>query len=86
MIIDGENKGLNECNMILFFNVNFQTQQNTIEQIDVEIIVLNERNEMERNIQTLHIQRKIWRGHNMKSICWDFYCVNDDKGVDLGNL
>jgi hypothetical protein len=38
-----------------------------------------------KNIQTLHIQRKIWKSHNKKSICWDFYCVNDDKGVDLGN-
>jgi hypothetical protein len=60
MIIDGENEGLNECNM--------------------KIIIPNEINEMERNIQ-----RKIWRGRNKKSICWDFYYVNDDKGVDLGN-
>jgi hypothetical protein len=38
--------------------------KNTIEQIDTEIIVHNEKNEMERNIQTLHIQRKKWKGHN----------------------
>jgi hypothetical protein len=43
MIIDGENEGLNECNMKnIFFNVNFLTQQNIIEQIDAEITVLNE--------------------------------------------
>jgi hypothetical protein len=69
----------------IFFNVNFLTQQNIIEQIDAEITVFNEWNEMKKKIQTLHIQRKIWRGHNKKSICWDFYCVNDDKGVDLGS-
>jgi hypothetical protein len=40
---------------------------------------------MKKKIQTLHIQRKIWRGHNKKSICWDFYCVNDDKEVHPRN-
>jgi hypothetical protein len=38
---------------------------------------------MEKNLQTLHNQRKIWRGHNNNAICWAFYCVNDDKKVDL---
>jgi hypothetical protein len=34
---------------------------------------------MEKNFQTLHNQRKKWRGHNKNAICWVFYCVNDDK-------
>jgi hypothetical protein len=37
---------------------------------------------MEKPFQTLHNQRKIWRSHN-NAICWVFYCVNDDKEVDL---
>jgi hypothetical protein len=37
MIIDGENKGLNECNMEdEIFNVNFQIKQSIIEQTNVE--------------------------------------------------
>jgi hypothetical protein len=60
MMTDGENEGLNECNMEdENFNVNFQTNQSTIKQTNVEKIIPNERNEMERNFQTLHTQRKI---------------------------
>jgi hypothetical protein len=40
---------------------------------------------MKGNLQTLHIKRKIWRGHNRRPIFWAFSCVNDDKKVDLGN-
>jgi len=41
---------------------------------------------MEKKFQTLHIQRKRWKGHKGNAICYIFYCVNDDKEVDLGNL
>jgi hypothetical protein len=34
---------------------------------------------MKKNLQKLHVQRKIWRGHNINSLCWAFYCVNDGK-------
>jgi hypothetical protein len=34
---------------------------------------------MKKNLQRLHVQRKIWRGHNRNSLCWAFYCVNDGK-------
>jgi hypothetical protein len=54
--------------------------------IDGEIAHLNKNNEMEINIQTLHIQKKKWRGHNMNVICWASYCVNHDKEVDLANI
>jgi hypothetical protein len=54
--------------------------------IDGEITNPNEYNEMERNIQTLHIQNKKWRGHNTNVICWASYCVNHDKEVDLANI
>jgi hypothetical protein len=32
------------------------------------------------------VQGKILRGQNMNAISWAFYCVNDDKEIDLGNL
>jgi hypothetical protein len=31
----------------------------------------------------LHVQRKIWRGHNINSLCWAFYCVNYGKEVEV---
>jgi hypothetical protein len=41
---------------------------------------------MERNLQILHTQRKIWKSHNRNAICWDFYYVNDNKEVDPRNF
>ncbi len=57
MVIDGENEiGLNEWNMENeILNGKFQTKQNTTK----EITKPNGWNEMERNLQTLHVQRKI---------------------------
>ncbi len=40
---------------------------------------------MEKNLQTFHVQRKIWKEHNTNSIYWALYCVNDDKEIDFGN-
>jgi hypothetical protein len=42
----------------------FQTKQNTT----------NETNEMQTKLQKLHVQKKIWKGHNQNAICWVF-CV-----------
>jgi hypothetical protein len=83
MVIDGENEiGFNEWNMEdESLNSSFQIQQNTTK----EIIESNEKNEMEFFFQTLHVQRKIWRGHNKNAICWVLYCVNDDKEINPRN-
>jgi hypothetical protein len=62
-------------------NDRFQTKHNTTQ----EIIDSNEINEMEENLQTFHVQRKIWRKHNMNAIYWAFHCVHDDKKIDPGN-
>jgi hypothetical protein len=31
------------------------------------------------------VQRKIWKPHGKTSLCWRFYCVNDNAKVDLVN-
>jgi hypothetical protein len=61
MIIDGENEiGLNEWNMENeIMNGDLEIKQN----ITKEITNPNENNEM-KNLKTLHIHRKKWRGHN----------------------
>jgi hypothetical protein len=33
----------------------------------------------------LHAQRKIWQPHGRLSLCWSFYCVNDNTQIDLEN-
>ncbi len=40
---------------------------------------------MQTNIKTLHVQRKFWKPHGRTSLCWAFYCVNDDTYEDLEN-
>jgi hypothetical protein len=45
-------------------NDRFQIEQNTTQ----KIIDFDERNEVEENLQTFHVQRKIWRNHNRNAI------------------
>ncbi len=33
-------------------------------------------------LQELHIQKKMWGGHNKNVLCWAFYCVSDGKEVE----
>jgi hypothetical protein len=35
--------------------------------------------QMETNLQKLHVQEKIWRGHNSDVICCVLLYLNDDK-------
>jgi hypothetical protein len=40
---------------------------------------------MKEKLEKLHAQRKIWKPHGITSLCWSFYCVNDNAKVDLVN-
>jgi hypothetical protein len=40
---------------------------------------------MQNNIKNLHVERKFWKPHGKISLCWAFYCVNDNIDVDLKN-
>jgi hypothetical protein len=40
---------------------------------------------MKINLQKLHVQRRIWRVHNINALCWAFYCVNDGKKFEIAN-
>ncbi len=31
----------------------------------------------------MHFQRKKWRHDSRNALCWSFYCVNDNKLVDV---
>jgi hypothetical protein len=53
---------------------NMQTKNNRVEKNGEQI--------MKKKLQRLHVQRKIWRGHNRNYLCWAFYCVNDGKEVE----
>jgi len=83
MVINGENEiGFNEWNTEdESLNGSFQIEQNTKK----EIIESNEKNEMEKNFQTLHVQKKYGEGIIGMQFVGFFYCVNDDKEVNPGN-
>ncbi len=34
-------------------------------------------------LKTLHFQRKKWREDGRNALCWSFYCVNDNKPMDV---
>jgi hypothetical protein len=37
----------------------------------------------ENNLKKLHVQKTFWRGNNINALCWKFYCVNDNKEVNV---
>ncbi len=41
---------------------------------------------MQTNLQKLHFQRKISRGHNKNALYWAFNCVNDGENVERGSF
>ncbi len=34
-------------------------------------------------MKKLHFQRKKWKHDSRNALCWSFYCVNDNKPVDV---
>jgi hypothetical protein len=38
---------------------------------------------MKDNFKNIHVQRNKWKSHNGNATCWAFYCVNDNKEVDV---
>jgi hypothetical protein len=40
---------------------------------------------MKGNLKKLHVQKKIWKPHGRTTLCWSFYCVNDNAKIDLVN-
>jgi hypothetical protein len=55
------------------------------ENVQLESSKIEENGEqiMKKNLQKLHVQRNFWRGHITNSLCWGFYCVNDEKEVEI---
>jgi len=41
---------------------------------------------MEIKLKKNHVQRKMWRDHNINALCWYFYYVNDGKDVEGKSL
>jgi hypothetical protein len=56
---------------------NVQTENNKVEEKWERI--------MKKILQKLHVQRNFLRGHNINSLCWAFYCVNDGKEVEFAS-
>jgi len=43
----------------------------------------NEKKTMKMNIKRLHVQRIMWKSHGIICLCCVFFCVNDNKDVDV---
>jgi hypothetical protein len=46
---------------------------------------MNEK-KMKDNLKKLHVQRSFWKANNINVLCWAFYCVNDNKEVNVTTL
>jgi len=38
---------------------------------------------MKQNMKKLHLQRRKWKHDSRNALCWSFYCVNDNKPMDV---
>jgi hypothetical protein len=43
---------------------------------------MNEK-KMKDNLNKFHAQRSFWKENIINVLCWAFYCINDDKKVDM---
>jgi hypothetical protein len=38
---------------------------------------------IKESLKILHFERKKWREDSRNALCWSFYCVNDNKPMDV---
>jgi hypothetical protein len=64
-----------------------------MDEVKIEDEILLELEEMgslqkmnENKFKKLHAQRAFWRGNNINALCWAFYCVNDNKEINVTTL
>jgi len=38
---------------------------------------------MKKILEKLHLQRRKWKNDSRNALCWSFYCVNDNKPLDI---
>jgi hypothetical protein len=61
-------------------------EENVSVQIKISQNLENEKKtEIKINLKKLHLQRKSWQPHGSTSLCWSFYCVNDNIEIDQDN-
>jgi len=43
---------------------------------------INEK-KMKKNFKQFHAQRSFWKRNSRNALCWAFYCVNDNKKINV---
>jgi hypothetical protein len=56
---------------------NVQTENNKVEENGEQV--------MNFFLHKLFVQRKFWKGHNINSLCCEFYFVNDYKEIEAAS-
>jgi hypothetical protein len=62
-------------------NINLQENENL--QIERSRNPKMNEEKMEENFYKLHAQRSFWKGNSKNVLCWAFYCVNNNKEVNV---
>jgi hypothetical protein len=82
-VINGNNETIKICTNVILEN---GSEENLSVQTKTSKNLENGSEEiMKENLKKLHAQRKIWKPHGKISLCWNFYCVNNNVDVDLVN-
>ncbi len=63
------------------------SEKNVSVQIETSKNPKNEKEEqMKIKSKKLHAQKINWQQHGRLSLCWSFYCFNDNNKIDLNNI
>jgi hypothetical protein len=38
---------------------------------------------MKKKLKKFHLQKRKWKNDSSNGLCWSFYCVNDNKQMDI---
>ncbi len=83
-VINGNNETIEICMNDVVLEEKFE--ENSSVQMEASRNLENGNEEViNENLKKLHAQRKVWKPHGRISLCWSFYCVNDNAEVDLIN-
>ncbi len=52
-------------------------------QIESRQNLKNEKKTMEENVRKLQVERTMWKSQSINFLRWIFFCVNDNKDVDV---
>jgi hypothetical protein len=85
-----QNENIMNNNDEMYLN-DFVMEEEIIEKFGIQPSLQTKKNvnvnegkeKIKENLKNLHFQRKTWQKDSRNALCWSFYCVNDNKPMEL---